>query len=350
MTGLASEVRLGLGSLELDVTLDAAPGTVVAVLGPNGAGKTTLLRTLAGLTAVEVGSITLDDRMLDDPSNGVFVAPEHRGVGYVHQELLLFPHLSVVDNVAFGLRSTGSSKADARASAVDWLGRMELADRAHDRPSALSGGQAQRVALARALAVEPALLLLDEPLAALDATTRSQTRRVLSSHLDDYRGVVVLVTHDPVDALLLADHIMVLESGSVTQAGSVADVSTRPRTRYVADLLGANLLQGRGHGHTVLVGEVVVTVADPAPPESLVSIAPSALTLYAEPPRGSARNVWPATVGIVDLLGDRVRVHLDGPLPLVAEITPAALADLGLATGDQVWATAKATELMAYEA
>lgn len=346
--GLDADLRVRLGALELAVELRADAGSVVAVVGPNGAGKSTVVKALAGLVAVDAGRITVGATVLDDPATRSFVAPEDRHVGYLPQGLALFAHLRVLDNVAFGPRSLGRSRAEARAIATDLLERMGLDGHARSRPGELSGGQRQRVALARALATDPALLLLDEPLSALDVTTRAAVRRDLRGHLGAFTGVTVLVTHDPLDALLLADEIVIVEEGRVTQAGSPSGVTARPRTPYVADLFGANLLQGMGEGRTVRVGDATVAVAEPAPAEAFVSLSPSAITLHPREPAGSARNVWPATVAEIDLLGDRVRVHLGGVLPLVAEITPAALAALGLAEGDDVWASAKATEVRAY--
>lgn len=347
---LDAEVRLQLGTLALEVDLVARPGSVVAVLGPNGAGKSTILRLLAGLLALDGGRVSLGGRTLDEPATGTFVPPERRRVALVPQDLLLFPHLSVLDNVAFGPRSSGASKGASRRAATPWLERVGLAAYADARPRALSGGQAQRAALARALVAEPELLLLDEPLAALDATTRAGTRRDLRHHLDAFLGCTLLVTHDPLDALMLADEVRVLEGGTITQGGTVAEVTSRPRTRYVSDLVGTNLLRGRAEGTTVRVGAATVELASPAEGDTFVTLAPSAVTIHRARPESSARNAWSVTVTAVDLLGDRVRVHLGGAIELVAEITPAALAALGLQVGDPVWAVAKATELAAYPA
>lgn len=347
---LGASLRLRLGTLELHVDLAAMPGTVVAVLGPNGAGKSTILRCLAGLVAIDAGHVRLGGRALDEPATRTFVAPEQRRVAFVHQDLLLFPHLSVLDNVAFGPRSAGASRAASRRAAARWLERVGLASYAGVKPKELSGGQAQRVALVRALVAGPDLLLLDEPLAALDVTTRASTRRDLRHHLDGYAGVTVLVTHDPLDALMLADDVVVLEAGAVTQAGTVAEVTARPRTRYVADLIGTNLLRGVGNGTRVRVGHAVVELAEPATGDTFLTIPPSAITVHTRRPEGSARNVWTCTVAAVDLLGERVRVRLAGPVTLVAEITAAGFAALGLQVGDDVWASAKATEIQAYTA
>ncbi|MEY4173801.1 MAG: hypothetical protein RI900_966, partial [Actinomycetota bacterium] len=238
MSGLVARVGVRFPGFAIDVPLSVQPGEVVALLGPNGAGKTTLLRALAGLQPIDHGSVVLDGTVLDDPVVGGFVEAAERSIGVVFQDYLLFPHLSVRENVAFGLRARGTAKAEARAVADGWLGRVGLADLADRRPTGLSGGQQQRVALARALAYGPRLLLLDEPLAALDAATRRDVRRELRQHLDAFDGCTVLVTHDPVDAYALADRVVVLEHGGVMQQGTLVEVAAHPRSRYVAELVG----------------------------------------------------------------------------------------------------------------
>ncbi|MCA2216448.1 ABC transporter ATP-binding protein [Jidongwangia harbinensis] len=329
----------------LDVSLAAAPGEVVALLGPNGAGKTTALRALAGLVALDDGHVELDGRRLDR------VPPEHRRIGVVFQDYLLFPHLSAVDNVAFGLRCRGVPRARAREQAREWLRRMALEDQSGKRPRQLSGGQAQRVALARALATEPRLLLLDEPLAALDARTRLETRAHLGAHLRDHHGATVLVTHDPLDAMMLADRLVVVEDGRVVQTGDAAAITGRPRTDYVARLVGLNLYRGTADGHTVRVaGDFALTTASAQHGAVFVAFPPSAVALYAERPAGSPRNTWPAEIAAVARQGDRLRIELTGPIPAAADVTPAAAVDLGLATGRRVWATVKATEATSYPA
>jgi molybdate transport system ATP-binding protein len=350
---LDARVRLGLGELALDVELTARPGETVVVVGPNGAGKTTLLRALAGLQPLDAGRVTLDGVALDDADAGVLVPPERRPVGIVFQDGLLFPHLSALENVAFGLRSRGQARGEARRQAAEWLSRVGLAGREQARPPELSGGQAQRVALARALAPHPRLLLLDEPLAALDATTRVEVRRDLRRHLATYDGVRILVTHDPLEALALATTIVVVEGGRVVQSGAPEEVRARPRSRYVADLVGVNLLEGRGRGHdVVLASGARLTVAEAPPPGDVLAVVhPRAVALHrGERPRGSPRNVWEATAGALDFEGDRVRVRLEGEVPLVAEVTPAAVHDLGVVEGSSVWASAKATEISVYPA
>jgi molybdate transport system ATP-binding protein len=339
---------LRLGDLDLDVDLIAPAGMVTAVLGPNGAGKTTLLRAIAGSVAIDRGTITLDGAVLDEPP-GVFVPQERRRMGIVHQDYLLFPHLTALDNVAFGPRAQGEVKREARARAALLLDRVGATAFASAKPGALSRGQAQRVALARALATDPAALLLDEPLAALDAGTRIEVRRDLRRYLADFAGATLLVTHDPVDALALADHVAILEGGRITQAGTIDEVTTRPRSRYVADLIGTNLVHGIASGTSISTETgATLTIADAHAGPVFATIAPAAVALHHREPEGSPRNRWSTTVEHLDLLGDRVRVRLAPPLALVAEITPAAVADLALREGDPVWASVKATEVTTY--
>ncbi|MEJ7584836.1 MAG: ABC transporter ATP-binding protein [Acidimicrobiales bacterium] len=345
---LEADVAVRLGDLDLRVDLHAPTGSVTAVLGPNGAGKTTLLRTIAGSLAIDRGSITLGGTTLDAPPD-VFVPQERRRLGIVHQDYLLFPNLTVLDNVAFGPRSQHGSARRSRQVAHEWLARIGIASLAAAKPRALSGGQAQRVALARALAAEPVALLLDEPLAALDAGTRVEVRRDLRRYLSEYPGTTVLVTHDPVDTLALADHIAILERGRITQTGTITEVTTRPRSRYVADLIGTNLVHGTAAGTTITADSgTTFTTAEPHQGAVFATIAPAAVALHRREPEGSPRNRWRTSVDHLDLLGDRVRVHLAHPVSLTAEITPAAVSELGLREGDHVWATAKATEITTY--
>ncbi|MEU1762398.1 ABC transporter ATP-binding protein [Micromonospora sp. NPDC005223] len=334
----------------LDVPLRIAAGEVVALLGPNGAGKTTALRVLAGLHPLRAGHLTLDGADLDRPGRRVWTPPERRPVGVVFQDYLLFPHLSALDNVAFGPRRRGADKRAARALAQRWLDRVGLGDQARRRPRQLSGGQAQRVALARALAVDPALLLLDEPLAALDARTRLDTRAELQRHLGAHPGATLLVTHDPLDALVLADRLVIVEDGRVVQEGDAATVTARPRTDYVARLVGLNLHRGHADGRTVTVGELILTAADTVHGDAFVAYPPSAVALHPSRPEGSPRNVWAATVTGVQRHGDNLRVQLTGPVEMAADVTPAAAAHLGLIPGRPVWAAVKAAETRAYPA
>ena len=350
MSFLDARLQVVRDAFSLDVAIEADPGEVVAVLGPNGAGKSTALDALSGFVALADGHVVVDGRTLEDPAAGIRVPAEERAVGLVPQGLALFPHLDARDNAAFGLRCHGRSRADARAEAQRWLERLEVGDVAGSRPHELSGGQAQRVALARALAWEPRLLLLDEPLAALDAGLRPRTRRDLRSWLTDHDGATVLVTHDPLDALALAQRVVVIEGGTVAQAGPLAEVTARPRTRYVADLIGVNLLHGRASGTTVLVGaeRTPVEVASSIDGDVLLTIEPRAVLIHVDEPNSSARNAWPVTVRSIDHLGSQVRVEVDGPVDLWCEITAAGLAALGLVPGDPAWISVKASEISAY--
>jgi molybdate transport system ATP-binding protein len=345
---LEAHVVVRRAGFTLDATLEVGDGEVVALLGPNGAGKTTALRALAGLVANE-GRVVLDGAVLDG------VPTERRPIGVVFQDYLLFPHLSIVDNVAFGPRCHGTGRAAAHREALDWLDRVGLRDHARAKPRMLSGGQAQRVALARALAVHPRLLLLDEPLAALDAGTRLDIRSRLRHHLSGFAGATVVVTHDPLDAMVLADRIVVLERGSIVQSGAPVDVARRPRTGYVARLVGLNLYRGLagadGAGRTVeLVDGGRLAVDDAVTGEVFVAFPPSAVGLFSTKPEGSPRNVWPVTVAGMERYGDRVRVELAGAPPVLADVTAAAMAELGLLAGHEVWAAVKATETHAYPA
>ncbi|WP_247614429.1 ABC transporter ATP-binding protein [Streptomyces tagetis] len=344
--GLDARLVVDRGSFRLDVALTAAPGDVVALLGPNGAGKTTALRALAGLVPLDGGHLRLDGTPLDR------TPPEGRPVGVVFQDYLLFPHLTALDNVAFGPRCQGLAKADARERAAEWLDRMGLAAHAGARPRRLSGGQAQRVALARALATRPRLLLLDEPLAALDARTRLEVRAQLRRHLAGFEAVAVLVTHDPLDAMVLADRLVVVEGGRVVQEGAPADIARRPRTDYIAQLVGLNLYRGRAEGHTVRLDEgPSVTITEELSGPVFVAFPPSAVTLHRERPTGSsARNLWQCEVAGLETHGDRIRADLTGDLPLAADLTTAAAAELDLFPGAKVWGSVKAVQTHAYPA
>jgi molybdate transport system ATP-binding protein len=346
---LTVQVALRLGTLELDVDLSVGTDEIVAVLGPNGAGKTTLFRALAGLVVMDRGRIVLDGQVLDDTERSVHVDTADRPIGVVFQEYLLFSHLTALENVAFGLRARGTPRRAARTSAASWLERVGLAELAGVKPRALSGGQAQRVALARALATEPRLLLLDEPLAALDAEARVAMRAELHHQLARFPGSRLLVTHDPLDAIVLADRLVVLENGRITHEGSAAELSARPRSRYVAELVGLNLWHGTADGTTVRLRDGgTLTLADRHHGDVVVTARPQAVALDTEQPHGSPRNVWPAMVETLEAIGDRVRVRLDGPPAVVAEVTPAAVAELGLDRGRRVWVAVKAAELTAY--
>jgi molybdate transport system ATP-binding protein len=348
---LDAAVRLKLGTLDLDLELTIAEGEVVALLGPNAAGKTSLLRAVAGLVPLDSGHVRLDGHVLEDAASGQYVPTEQRPIGFVFQDYLLFPHISVLDNVAFGLRSRGTPRRAAADKALEWLGRVGLTSYAKAKPAELSGGQRQRVALARALAPDPRLLLLDEPLAALDVSTRAEVRRDLKRHLASFNGLRLVVTHDPLEAVALADRLIVIESGRLVQTGTPAEVTERPRSQYVADLVGVNLLKGEAdHGSVRIPGGPVLAVAGAETGEVFAVIHPRAVSVHRMRPEGSPRNVWPGRASGIELIGDRVRVRIDGEVRVVAEVTTAALKELDLAEGGEVWLSFKATDVGVYPA
>jgi molybdate transport system ATP-binding protein len=349
----ALEVRLIIErvNFRLDVALTVAPGEVVALLGPNGAGKTTTLRAVAGLIHLTHGHVRLGGRTVDDPARGVWIPIERRNIGLVFQDYLLFPHLTALENVAFGPRSRGTRRHHARSQAAAWLDRVALGHCANQKPRQLSGGQAQRVALARALAVQPTLLLLDEPLAALDAGTRINTRSELHRHLSEHSGGTLLVTHDPLDALILADRLIVIEDGQVVQQGDALSITAKPQTEYVARLVGLNLYRGNADGHAVaLDGDFKLSVSERCYGSVFVAFRPSAVALHRRPPEGRARNAWHAVIVGIQHHGDNLRVELGGPLPAAADVTPDAAVQLRLERGERVWASVKAAEIRSYAA
>ena len=349
--GLSFDGSVRRGGFALEVALDVAPGEVLGVLGPNGAGKSTLLRAVAGLEALSTGSVRVGARTWQQA--GEFLPAEQRRAGVVFQDYRLFPHLDVLDNVAFAARAAGTRRRAARALARDWLDRLGLGELGDLRPAQLSGGQAQRVALARALARDPDVLLLDEPMAALDAGARVEVRTFLRDHLGTFPGPVVLVTHDPLEAMVLADRLLVLEQGRAVQSGTPAEVARRPASPYVARLVGLNLWAGTlgsegvvdledGQGRLAAVGDV-------SPGPVLVALRPSAITVHTgHPEHTSTRNVWPGRVRAMEVLADRVRLEVAGAPPALADVTPAAVAELDLHVGQDVWLSAKATETEAY--
>ncbi|MFF3260202.1 ABC transporter permease [Streptomyces sp. NPDC002932] len=325
------------------LTLDAGAGTTIAVVGPNGAGKTTLLRALLGLTPRAHAALRLGK--LD-----VSTLPTHRrGVAWVPQDGALFPHLSALANTAYGLRAQGMARAEARRRAQEWLDRLGVGHLSARKPSQVSGGQAQRIALARALATRPRLLLLDEPLAALDQTTRAHVRHTLRIHLNGFGGVCLIVTHDPVEAVSLADRVLVLEDGHVLQDAPPGEVTRHPHSPWVARMLGRNAWPGTATAEGLRLHDGgLLVIADPLPAgtAALAVIAPEAVSVHRTEPGGSPRNIWAGTVREITTSGSRLRVLITSPQApdLVAEITPQAAAELGLADGVSVWTSVKATE------
>ncbi|SFP47583.1 molybdate transport system ATP-binding protein [Amycolatopsis arida] len=380
--GLTAEIELTRrhagGEFRLSVALAVPAGGVLAILGPNGAGKSTVLGCLAGLLAPDRAEIALGGRVLDGP--GVRLPPEARGVGLLAQDPLLFPHLSVLDNVAFGPRSRGAGRAAASAVARRWLAEVDAAAFADRRPAQLSGGQAQRVAIARALAGDPGLLLLDEPLAALDAHTAPAVRGLLRRVLRPSPGraapappVVVLVTHDPLDALALADEVLVLNAGKVVERGPTREVLAAPRTPFTARVAGLNLVPGTAvaEGLRTGRGELVrgLLAEDAVLGEPAVAVfAPAAVAVYPPDPvpAGSPRNTAPAVVGALEPQGSLVRLHCAGTTEragteervdgaewtagLTADLTSAAVAELALEPGRQIRLAIKATMVTVHPA
>jgi molybdate transport system ATP-binding protein len=334
----------------LDAKLHVPGGSVLALLGPNGAGKSTALRVIAGLLPASAGHVRVGERTWEDHATGVRLATEQRSIGVVFQDYLLFPTMSARDNVAFGLRAKGLEKSAARDIADGWLARVDLVEQAGQRPAQLSGGQAQRVALARALATTPQVLLLDEPLAALDAGTRMSVRGDLRRHLGEFGGATVLVTHDPLDALILADQVAVIENGVVVQTGTPQEITRNPKTRYVAQLVGLNLFAGRSDGTSVTLptGAELVT-GEAHDGEVFVVARPSSISVHRDVPHGSPRNVWAGTIATVEQHGDLVRLFVNGPPDVAVDVTPAAMAELQLGVDERVWLSVKATDLTVYD-
>lgn len=347
-SGLQARVQVRRGDFELDVSLDVGVGEVLAVLGRNGSGKSTLLAALAGLLRPDSGHVTLEGRVLTDPAARVQVPPHRRRIGLLAQQPLLFPHLSVLDNVAFGPRATGTSRKAARAKALRHLAEVDATEFAARRPGQLSGGQAQRIALARALASNPDLLLLDEPLAAVDVEIAPALRSLLRSLLTD--RLTVVVTHQVIDALVLADRVVVLDGGRVVEQGPTLEVLTRPRSAFAARLAGLNMLPGTAtlNGLRTADGTEIIG-ADPAGEPTAVGqdavavFAPAAVAVHVTAPGGSPRNVIRDSLAVLEPQGGLVRVR--GETGLAADITPGSVAELGLRTGSPVWFVVKATEV-----
>lgn len=336
--GLVAEMELRVGSLNLEVGFRVRPGQVMGLLGPNGAGKTSLLHALAGLRRPSRGRILLNGRVLDDVERGTHRPAADRRAGVAFQDDLLFPHLSVVENVAFGLRARGVTRSEAGRRARRWLDRLHADALAERRPDGLSGGEAQRVALARALATDPDFLLLDEPLSALDAQARLDVRRELTSVLRGFEGPVILVTHDPLEAVGLADRLLILENGRIAQEGAVDEVTARPRSPWAARLLGLNFFRGASDGRVVELGSgCTLRVVDGVAGDVCGVFEPSAVRVEPvratgardstsgggglDPEEGYGTNSWIAAVEGVESLGSRFRLHLGEPIPMVAEIS-----------------------------
>lgn len=357
----ALSLRGAVAERGLDVDLDLSDGRVLALLGANGSGKSTTLHIASGLLHPDAGHVRLGDRVLLDTAAGIDVPPHDRGIALLGQQALLFPHLSALENVAFGPRAAGVPRRLAHDTARRHLADVDALDLAERRPAALSGGQAQRIAVARALAADPALLLLDEPFAALDVEMAPLLRRLLRRVLREAGRTAILVTHDLLDAVALADDVAVLQAGRVVERGPTRDVFAAPRSSFAARIAGVNLLQGRIEAPGVLRldgGRVLTGRGDVPAGEAAVAVfPPAAVALYRGETVGSPRNVLPGRVlDLVDRAGSvRVRVALDPPdgpdeITVSADVTAAAVADLDLTPGVPIAATVKAHEVALHPA
>jgi molybdate transport system ATP-binding protein len=353
---LALDVTRRQGAFTLEAEFTVRRRSVMVLVGESGSGKTTLLRLLAGLLHPDRGRIAVDGDAWFDAATGTRRAARERDVGYVAQDYALFPHLTAAENVAFGLRAQGlpaRERAPRVATALERLGVRDLAAR---RPHELSGGQQQRVAIARAIVLEPRLLLLDEPLSALDARTRRSIRGELRRLLAELPCTTVYVTHQPAEALALGERITVLEAGRVSQSGSRDDLMRHPRSAYVAEFLGVNLFRGTlgpAHGsdrpHVALPEGDVVLGATRGDGDRAVVVHPREITLALERPTGTARNVFEGAIEEIapePPAGERVRVSVASTPPLIAEVTREAVEQLRLAPGVRVYASFKASGVL----
>ena len=334
MDALELDIRLPLRSFRLELTLALGRETF-ALVGPSGAGKTTVLRAIAGLVRPEHGRVVLDGEVLFDSASGIALQPEDRRVGFVFQEYALFPHMTVAQNVAYGSRNgTG-----------ELLERFRIAHLAGARPGELSGGERQRVGLARALAREPGVLLLDEPLSALDPHTRAALRLELKELLDELELPVLLVTHDFHDAAVLADRVAALTDGRVRQIGTPSELIAAPADAFVASFTGANVLAGSarpgadGLTEVALANGGVVYSVDDALGAVEVAVYPWDVSISHEPPHDSALNHVHGPITSLVVVGNRARVQVRD---LVGEVTAASVERLGLEEGDVVTASFKA--------
>ncbi len=379
---MSLSLKATLAARNVDLELHVEPGETIAIMGPNGAGKSTALHMLAGLLKPDSGTAALDGRSLFQLSPGTTWLPPHeRGVGLLAQEPLLFPHLNVLDNVAFGPRSQGASRRAGREIARHWLGEVDAVDLSRRLPAQLSGGQAQRVALARALATDPALLLLDEPMAALDVNSTPFLRSLLRRVLAGRRAIIV--THDVLDALMLADRIIVMAHGRIVESGPTATVLAHPRSAFAASLAGLNVFAGTLSGSTLSTSDGVQVAGRPVGAAggdasgdgvqgsggstdgardgsgpgaagdgggglpAMAAFPPSAVSVFPAPPAGSPRNCFKVRVDELEPQGGHIRVRAG---QLTADISPAATAELGLVPGSVVFFVVKAAEVLLYPA
>jgi molybdate transport system ATP-binding protein len=369
-----------LNTFHLDINFTAGKGKTTVLLGESGAGKSTVLRLLAGLRHPERGHISLEGNTYFDSERHIAIPPQERPFGYVFQDYMLFPHLTTFENVAFGLRAQHLPRKVVRQRVGEALEQVHLAGYDQRRPAQLSGGQQQRVAIARALALHPQLLLLDEPLAALDVQTRREVRQELRNLLSSAGITTVMVTHQYLEALLFGYHILVLERGQVIQQGSHRDLLQYPRSSYVAELVGMNFFRGHvicceagamctiqlqnngrpGIELSAALEEQIQKLPEPGD-EAFVLVDPRSITLYQTLPDSSARNVFQGVIVQLLNLGTpfeknseqsgrvRVSMSVDDSVPLLtAEVTEASASRMELSEGKMMYATFKATEARAY--
>ena len=351
MSALEVHARVRHRDAQFELSLD--DGDVVAVLGPNGAGKSTLLSLIAGLLRPDDGRIALGETVVTDTAAGLFVRPHARGVAMLAQQALLFPHMSVAANVAYAPRCQGQSRSQAHAAAQRWLQAVDAEHLADRRPAQLSGGQAQRIAIARALAAQPRVLLLDEPMAALDVTAAPAIRRLLRTVLRAERRTAVIVTHDLLDVLALANKVVVIERGRITESGPVRDILASPRSDFAARIAGVNLISGvvcEPGMITTSWGAAVSGLGDTDVDAAAVALfSPTAVSVHLDSPHGSPRNSLPVRIAEMEVHGSTVRIRggeqPDGSPGLAADITAAAAADLDLTPGRDAYFVVKAQEV-----
>lgn len=347
------EVARRLRDYRLDVSFEAPSGGCLALVGPTGCGKTTTLRIIAGLLAPDEGRVAVDGQPLVDTRQGVWLPPQRRRLGFVFQDYALFPHMTVLQNVLYGCRGRFRGRKEAEAYARSVLAQVRLTGNEQVKPGRLSGGQQQRVALARALAAAPRALLMDEPLAALDAVTRRQVRRELRSIISGAGTQTVLVTHDVVDALSLADVVCVMDRGQIIQSGDRRELLARPRNRFVAEFLGLNLLEcrvtpGPDGAYHARCGDTVFHTTDEVEGEALLTCAPWDVFLSPAPPESSAMNVLHGRISDISHLGGRTRVTVENGVAITAEVTHESEERMGLRVGQEIYAGFKASAARAY--
>jgi ABC-type sulfate/molybdate transport systems ATPase subunit len=348
LIGLEVSARDQLREMELDIELAVGEGRRAAIVGPSGAGKSTVLRIIAGLRKPDPGRVAMGGEVWQDSDREINLRPEERACGFMFQDYALFPHLSAWRNVAFGM--TGHRQA-RRERALEQLRRFGVESLADARPATLSGGERQRVALARSLARDPSVLLLDEPLSALDTHTRAGAGRELIAALRDAGAIAIVVTHDFSEAALLADQIFVMDNGRVVQRGTAAELSARPTSAFVADFAGSAVLNGVARPAAGGLTEVELDGGGTLRSTDLIRGSVVALVFPWEislEPAGrasesSALNRLPVEVVSVTEIGNRVRVGMSAPQPLTAEVTAESIRSLGLRPGVRASATWKAT-------